>query len=141
MKVIEPGHVYELPNLEHPGNQILTFIKRSSKAIDYGDTEHPGTNTQSVCRALIERTFYLDSIIPAPENMNVIYFLRMVIYEYEARAYLRKQQKLNKESGAHTEQDTNTHRDGYNVPFSEYEIEKLPLGEDGHILINERCLN
>jgi len=39
MKVIEPGHVYELQHLESEGVERLTFIKRSSGAVDYGDQE------------------------------------------------------------------------------------------------------
>lgn len=135
MNVIEPGHVYELPNLEHPGTQLLTFIKRSSAAINYANTEHPGTNVQSVIRALIDRSQFLNDIIPCDETQNAVYHLRMALFEYEARAWRRKQEKLNKEAGQHTEQSMNAHRDGYDdVPFSEFEIELLPVGPDGHVI-------
>ena len=149
MKVIEPGHVYEVMNLEHPGTQLLTFVKRSSKAIDYGNTEHPGTNSQEVMRVvidvlegLVERTLFLDDVIPCDETPtaatrleNAIQEVCGAFYEYEARAWRRKQEKLNKEAGKHSEQDVNAHRDGYNdVPFTEHNIHLLPVGPDGHVI-------
>lgn len=131
MNVIEPGHVYELPNLCDPGHQTLTFIKRSSGAIDYKDAEHPGTNTQSVLRALIDRTKYLDDVLEAEETQDAVYHLRMALFVYEARAWRRKQQKLNGEAGV--SEPTGDRYD--DVPFSEWEIEKLPVGEDGHVVV------
>lgn len=130
MKVIEPGHIYELPNLEHSGTQQLTFIKRSSGAVDYGDQEHPGTNTQSVLRALIDRTLFLDDVLTAVETQDAAYYLRMALYTYEARAWRRKQQKLNREAGVN---DPGEER-YTDVPFSEQDIEQRPVGHDGHII-------
>lgn len=133
MKVIETGHVYDLKRLESKGYERLTFIKRSSGAIQYND-EHSGTNTQEVIRALIERTGYLHSVLPCDETADAIYYLRMALYCYEVRAYRRKQQKYNKHANLHESNEPNPHRDGYDdVPFSEFEIETLPVGKDGHI--------
>lgn len=130
MKTLEPGHVYELPNLEHPGSQRLTFVKRSSAAIDYGDEEHPGTNTQEVLRALIERTLYLNDVLPAAETLDAVYYLRMALFCYEARAWRRKQQKVNKGS------EVNEYVERYDdVPFNEQDIEQRPVGADGHIIL------
>lgn len=131
MKIIEPGHVYELANLEHPGSQLLTFIKRSSGAVDYGDAEHPGTNTQEVLRALIDRTQFLDGVLTAEETQDAVFYLRQALFLYEARAYRRKQQKLNKKAGM-SEAPTEQYED---LPFTEYEIEDREVGADGHILL------
>lgn len=137
MIIIEPGHKYYLSHLESEGFETLTFIKRSSKAIDYGDQEHEGTNSQEVIRALIDRTQYLDEVLQCDESKDAIYYLRMALFMYEVRAYRRKKEKLNKESGLHESNiEPNSHRDGYDdIPFTEYEIENLPVGNDGHILI------
>lgn len=136
MKIVEPGHVYQLPHLESKGSERLTFIKRSSGAVDYSDAEHPGTNTQEVLRALIDRTKFLNDVLPCLETQDAVYHLRMVLYLYEVRAYRRKQAKLNKKAGQHIDDiEPNAWRDGYDdVPFTEYEIEKLPTGPDGHVI-------
>jgi hypothetical protein len=139
MEVLEEGHIYDLPHVGDPGyKQRLTFIRRSGGAIKYR-YEHPGTNTQEVLRALIDRTKYLDSIIPAVENADTLYHLRMALLGYEGRAYRRKMDKLNREAGEHhsfKERD----RD---LPFNDLGfigeepigIENLPVGDDGHILV------
>lgn len=136
MKTLDDGHDFEVPNLEAPGSQRITFIKRSSDMIRH-PREYPGTNTQEVIRVLIARTKYLDGVGPCEETGNALQWLRMALYEYEARAWRRKQQRLNK--GAAPQADTdrvNAHRTGYrDVPFSEHRIETLPTGPDGHLLI------
>jgi len=136
LKIIETGHVYDLKNLESPGFQRLTFIKRSGGAIQYAD-EHPGTNTQEVLRALIERTEYLNSVIPCAETQDAVYFLRMALYSYEVRAWRRKQEKLNKKAPQHNDAATmSAHRDDFkDIPFSWHNIEELPVGEDGHVIV------
>lgn len=137
MKIIEPGHIYELQHLESPGSERLTFIRRSSKAIRH-ETEHEGTNTQEVLRALIDRTKYLDSIIPAIENQDTIHHLRMALLGYEGRALRRKRDELNREAGEHhsmkeRDRDLPFHELGY-VGGPQVGIESLPVGEDGHII-------
>jgi hypothetical protein len=136
MKVVEPGHIYELAHLESKGTERLTFIRRSSKAIQH-PSEHPGTNVQETLRALIDRTKYLDDIIGAVENDDALYHLRMALLCYEGRAYRRKMDKLNGESAEHT---SFRERDA-DLPFTEMGfrdgpdvgIENLLTGLDGHI--------
>ncbi len=140
MKVIEPGHIYELPHLESLGHELLTFIRRSSRAIQH-PTEHEGTNVQEVLRVLIDRTQYLDNIIDAVENDDAVYHLRMALLCYEGRAFRRKVDKLNREADEHTsfrerDRDLPFTVDGY-VGGPDIGIEKLPVGEDGHILVDD----
>lgn len=139
MKILEPGHKYELEHLESEGKETLTFIRRSSGIVDYGDREHPGTNTQEVIRALIDRSLYLDWVLPCDETKDAVWHLRQALYCYEVRAWKRKQEKVNKMAGQHTHPNTpNVHRDGYDdVPFSEHEIELRPTSSDGHIILEE----
>ena len=136
MKVIDPGHSYELSQLGTDETIILDFIKRSGGSITYED-EHPGLQTQEVFRVLIDRTIYLNKIIPCAESEDAIYYARMALFMYEARAYRRKQEKLNRKKPNH---DDSAHprfsrsKPFDDVPFSEHEIEKWPIGEDGHII-------
>jgi hypothetical protein len=130
MEEIEPGHIYRLQHLEAEGYELLRFIRRSSKAVDYGDGEHPGTNSQEVTRALIKRTLYLNDILPAAETLDAVYFYRMALFCYEARAYRRKLNRLNKTE--HVNDFVERYKD---IPFSEYEIENRPMGRDGHIIL------
>ena len=51
MKVIDPGHKYELQQLGTRQTQPLTFIKRSGGAVQY-QFEYPGVQVQEVLRAL-----------------------------------------------------------------------------------------
>jgi hypothetical protein len=134
MRVLEAGHVYELQHLDAEGHETLTFIRRNSKAITHA-FEHPGTNTQEVLRALIDRTKFLNDVIPCDETQDAIYYLRMALFCYEARAWRRKQQKLNREAGEHVNPDERY----TDVPFNEYRIEDLTgleekaTGPDGHL--------
>lgn len=130
MIITEPGHLYLLQHLESPGREVLRFIRRSSAAIDYGAGEHPGTNSQEVIRALIDRTIYLDKILGADETLDAVYYLRMALFCYEARALRRKQNKLNK-----TDKKNYSIEKYKDIPFSEYLIEYRSTGNDGHIIL------
>lgn len=128
MKIIDPGHIYELQELGG-GIQTVTFIKRSGGAVRY-DKEWSGLQTQEVLRALIDRTKYLHSILPCKETECAEKHLRLALFEYEKRAYRRKQEGVNRTTCTHDDSDENV------VPFSEKEIELRPVGEDGHIILD-----
>jgi|SRR5215831_20903930 len=91
MKIIEPGHIYELHELDLLANpappQKLTFVNREP------GHEHPGTQTQEVLRALIDRTMHCDNCLRWPGNDLIIYHLRMALVLHEARALERKVEK------------------------------------------------
>lgn len=61
MKRIDPGHMFELLTLDGPDRpQYLTFVKRlGDKYPGNKPPAYPGTNMQSVIRALIDRTMWL----------------------------------------------------------------------------------
>lgn len=98
MKVLEPGHVYELASLDGGPPQKLTFVNREC------GTEHPGTQTQEVLRSLvdvvdtlIDRTNHCDGCIPWPGNERIIKAmseaqrqLRLALLFHEQRAMERK---------------------------------------------------
>lgn len=92
MQVIEPGHVYELHQLDLP--QGLPYEPLRLKFVNREPgTEHPGTQTQEVLRALIDRTMHCDNCLRWPGNDLIIYHLRMALVLHEARALERKVEK------------------------------------------------
>lgn len=127
----DPGHVYLLDHVEGAGQEKLVFMKRSSGAVQY-DHEYSGLNTQTVLRCLIDRTEHLNALLPAKETEDALYHLRMALFNYEARAWRRKQQALNRQRPEH-DSEFDRYED---VPFTEYLIEKLPVGPDGHIVVS-----
>lgn len=106
MKIIEPGHIYELdwldgiPPLECDISEwdfltpTLVFVKREGDKYPGNTGHHPGTNIQEVVRALIDRVKYLDGQIEHPRNTFVLQHLRAVIYQLEMRAAQRHNREL-----------------------------------------------
>jgi hypothetical protein len=76
MKVIEPGHIYELNQLDGDGSsQIITFVNRDGTC----DHVHEGTQSQEVLRAcidmmsvLIDRTNHCDACLRWEGNDKII---------------------------------------------------------------------
>lgn len=119
MKVIEPGHIYQLQHLDGSGTSLLTFVNREV------GTEHEGTQTQEVLRAcidkakvdahemtevmtaLINRTQHCDSCLRWEGNDKIVAHLagamqayaaalksmRMALALHESRAIERKTEK------------------------------------------------
>lgn len=136
MKIIDPGHIYELQQLGG-GTQKLTFVKRSGGTISY-DQEWVGVQVQEVLRALIDRTKYLNDVLPCVETQDALHNLRMALFEFEARAWRRKQEKVNRKKPAHDDsvRPKSWHESPFDdVPFNEHEIELRPVGDDGHIIL------
>lgn len=117
MIVIEPGHIYELQQLDGDGSPLrLVFVNREE-----GD-EHEGTQTQEVLRVcidmiecLIDRTNHCDSCLRWENNDKIIKAMseaqrqmRLAILHHEARKLERDMEK------------------------GKLDPEKLPIGVDGH---------
>lgn len=137
MEIIDPGHIYDLRQLGSNDTQRLTFVKRSGGAVKY-EKEWAGVQTQEVLRALIDRTKYLNEVLPCVESQDAIQYLRMALFMYEVRAWRRKQEEINRKNPPH---DDSVRPKPWNqtpfddVPFDEFEIELRPVGEDGHIIV------
>lgn len=100
MKVLEPGHVYQLTTLDGDDPVIIRFVNRE-------DTPHSGTQVQEVLRAqidsleaLIDRTNHCDGCLPWIGNERVIKSmseaqrqLRLALLYHEQRAMERKMEK------------------------------------------------
>ncbi|HVX56446.1 MAG TPA: hypothetical protein VHA37_01830 [Candidatus Saccharimonadales bacterium] len=88
MKVIDPGHIYELDILDGylvRGGGHLRFIRWP----DYPHNQqspHPGTTSQEVIRALIDRVQYLDQKQPSRHNVTVVDSLRIALLALEMQA-------------------------------------------------------
>lgn len=94
MRVIDPGHTYELLVLDGTEgpftHEHLIFVKR------IGDNypgnkgfKHSGTTTPSVLRCLIDRTVYVNNQKPCIENRIVKALLSVSIWLLEFRAARR----------------------------------------------------
>lgn len=91
MKVIDPGHVYQLQSLDtlpmvEDQDVILTFVKRVGKKYPGNVGPHPGTTMQEVIRALIDRLKYVDNQHPHDANESTILHLRDALMALEFRA-------------------------------------------------------
>ena len=90
MRVVEPGHIYELGCVDKISDEdieILRFVNREP------GHEHPGTQTQEVTRALIDRTMHCDNCLRWPLNDMIIHHYRMALVLHEMRALERKVEK------------------------------------------------
>lgn len=75
MKVITPGHKYELENHEHPidvPNQTLQFIEKKPAGDGFPEgsliTVNEGTTNEEVLRVLIDRMNSMQAKFPCREN-------------------------------------------------------------------------
>jgi hypothetical protein len=106
MKVIEPGHRYEVHNVDGDGMQRIEFVRRRGDDgrliladAPIGLTELPfqeceGILGQELLRVLIDRTLYLNAEVPCAENVAILDHLRGALRLYEARAARRTIEKL-----------------------------------------------
>lgn len=106
MKVLVPGHRYELDNLKDEGKTILQFY---SDPHIHGLLMAEGPSCQEVLRAIIDRVKTLDTEKPWELNQRIVELGREMIALFEARALILKTQK--------------------GVP-----IDELPVGPDGHLI-------
>ena len=90
MKVIDPGHQYELLTLDGDLRQTLTFVKRMDaehpEKYPGNTSAYPGTTIQSVVRCLVERVDYLQNQIPHMNNVAIKQRFLEVLWLLEDRA-------------------------------------------------------
>ncbi len=90
MKVVDPGHVFVLDQLDDDGRgaqpTALVFVKREGEGYPGNVGHHAGTNLQEVIRALISRVKYLDAQIPHENNTQLLVNLRHSLWLLEQRA-------------------------------------------------------
>lgn len=87
MKVIDPGHTYEVATYDGDGQvQIITFMKREGEGYPGNVGSYPGTNCQELLRVIIDRLWYLNRQIPHQANTMCIDNLELCIKYLEQRA-------------------------------------------------------
>lgn len=86
MKVIDPGHKFQLDSLDGNFYQELRFVKREGEKFPGNVGSYSGTTMQEVIRALISRMLYVDNQHPCDENKNVIAYLNWSLGKLEERA-------------------------------------------------------
>ena len=95
MKVIDPGHFYELDGFDGGRQLVLRFMKRIGDGYPHNvGPPYPGTNCQEVIRALIDRVKYLHMQIPHPQNVVILDSLRGALTAFEERAAERHGREL-----------------------------------------------
>lgn len=96
MKVLDPGHDYELASFDGGEPVRLTFVKRNDPPEKYPGNEgaYPGTQIQEVLRALIERGLYLEGQIPCRETKALIRHCREALGALERRHANRHGKRL-----------------------------------------------
>ncbi len=120
MRVIEPGHVYELATLDGDGTPSrLVFVNREE------GTEHPGTQTQEVLRAiidslacLIDRTNHCDACLRWEGNDRIVKALSEAQRQANLAILFHEQRVLERK-------------------FAKGELDpaKAPTGGDGHFKV------
>lgn len=78
MRIIDPGHDYELESYDGYLYVPLRFVGKAA-----------GTNCQEVIRVLIDRVKYLDNQMPCQENKTIVTNLRSALIAFENRAIRR----------------------------------------------------
>lgn len=89
MNIRDPGHDYVLASLDGDAPQRLTFVKREGPGFPGNVGHHPGTTTQEVLRALIDRGEYVNSQIPCAETEAATALMRTALLLLELRAARR----------------------------------------------------
>lgn len=115
MRVIDPGHYYDLNVLDDGTGLVshqLQFVKREGEGFPGNVGSYPGTIIQELLRASIDRINYVDKQIPDYRNSMVIRHLRRALYLLEHRA---------------------AERHGTALAVDVNKIETYPVGPTGHI--------
>lgn len=105
MKVLYPGHRYELGHIDGAGKTVLQFVQRAPL--------HPpceGIICQQLLCMILDRIKELEKEVSSPLNDLLLFHGRQMLCLFEARALMRKAEK------------------GQLLP------EYLPVGADGHFI-------
>jgi hypothetical protein len=95
MKILTPGHKYELINFESPESpgQVIQFIQKTYAGYGPLQTEHDGTTNEELLRVLIDRLRTMGEKLPCRENSIAITKCE------EALLWLEKRTRDRKERG------------------------------------------
>jgi hypothetical protein len=88
MKVLEPGHRYEVANFENKdaAGQVIQFIEKEAIAgSSQLRTVHDGTTNEEVLRVLIDRLRFLGAKLTSRENSIAVTKLEEALMWLEKR--------------------------------------------------------
>jgi hypothetical protein len=94
MRVIEPGHLYAVRNVDGDGEQTIRFVRRRDNAGCPTNGRQRGILGQELLRMLIDRTLYLAAEAPCAEDVQIVDGLRDCLRLYESRAARRTIERL-----------------------------------------------
>lgn len=100
MRVIDPGHEYELHQqhqAEQPSDrQFIRFGKKREiqPGLEKMETVKSGTTNEEVISVLIHRIKYLDSIMPCDQNKEAIKSLELALNWLDLRTRDRQRRKV-----------------------------------------------
>lgn len=98
MKVLEPGHLYELESMEGTNPQKIQFIKKEKLISDDPETNGKfatitdGTTNEEVLEVLIDRTKTLGEKLPSRENSLALTKLEEALLWFNRRTQNRLKQ-------------------------------------------------
>lgn len=95
MKVEIPGHIYLLDVLDGHIPVRLPFVQRVGQKYPGNKVAHPGTTSQEVLRALIDRAVYVNNQTPCIETEMGLRHLEMALVMFEMRAKRVKNEHLD----------------------------------------------
>ena len=93
MKILIPGHRYQLSNFERNGTeQTIQFIEKVPKQVDSTElvTVNNGTTNEQVLAVLINRLEYLNDKFPCEENRCALEHLDDALFQLNLRTSKRK---------------------------------------------------
>lgn len=96
MRILDTGHVYEVHNVDGPGTQLITFVRRrgdDAQLLPERD-RHAGILCQELLRVLVDRVRFLNDEDPCVEDTEIIHHLRDSLRLFESRAARRTIEKL-----------------------------------------------
>ena len=94
MKILTPGHKYELANFENPSlpGQTIQFIQKAPVAGSSDlETVSDGTTNEEVLKILVNRMEFLYAKFPSEETLCSIQHLKSALYAQQSRTYERSQ--------------------------------------------------
>jgi hypothetical protein len=99
VRIIDSGHQYLLRELDHADGpalyQRLFFVKREGEGYPGNVGHHPGTTSQEVLRALIERGEYVNNQVPCAETHAATELMKAALVLLELRAARRHERHLD----------------------------------------------
>ena len=99
MKAIEPGHIYELDELENTERkQTVSFVSKFNL-----ETNHDGTTNEEVLKMLIDRMKYLQGKFACRENALATTKLEEALMWMEYRTARRKEQGVEGKNLPHSD--------------------------------------